>query len=118
MCAHSVCLPTPAQARELVRRHPDRMAVYKFDNLGDGVGVVAPATVGRADEVLTRTNLGPCTFFKDGGCELHGSALKPFEGQIAHHTRGWMPVRAVALSKWKGKQFQSVATSLAKHRGP
>lgn len=110
MCQHSVCLPTPAEARELVRQgYADRLGVYRF---ADGAGYVAPATVGHEGKTLPHTNFGRCTFSSEKGCELHGLGLKPWEGRHAHHSRPWQQIRLAAVMQWKGKQFESVAAQL------
>lgn len=112
MCAHSVCLPTPDEARNLIRKgYAARMAVYRFAP-GDEHAYVGPAVAGRAHEELPRTNMGPCSFFSDGLCELHDLGLKPLEGRLACHDRDWRIVRLEVQRTWKGKSFQSVAAAL------
>ena len=113
MCAHSVCVPTPDEARTLIRLgYADRLGAYKFNPFDDSASVVAPATVGYEGQLLSKTTLGPCTFYKEGLCELHPLGLKPFEGRIAHHDRPWLAVRAEVLKTWRGKSFQSVIHAL------
>lgn len=110
MCAHSVCLPTPSEARDLVKRYPGRMGAYVF---ADGAGYIAPATVGHEGKTLSHTRAGACTFHGEGGCELHDNG-KPLEGRLAHHTRPWQAVRLHVIQHWHGKQFESVRASLTR----
>jgi len=115
MCSTSVCVPTPKEARELIRLgYASRLGVYKCSPIDDSSSFIAPATVGREGEVLNKTTSGPCTFHKDGLCELHDKGLKPFEGRIAHHDRPWLEVRLQALKHWRGKTYQSVLHALSK----
>lgn len=118
MCSHSVCLPTPKEARELLRRgYALRMAVYQFKPGSDSDSYVGPATKGREDEVLNRTNYGACTFHKDGLCELHDLGLKPLEGRATHHDRDWREARLQVVKTWKGKAFESVSSQLNRLKG-
>lgn len=113
MCAHSTCLPTPDEARALIRAgHAGKLAVYRFNGPDDAHAYIAPAIVGRESEVLPRTNLGPCVFFAGGLCELHDAGLKPLEGRLAHHTRDWKAVRIEVMKTWRGKRFASVCAQL------
>jgi hypothetical protein len=107
MCAHSACVPTPAEARELMRRgYAARMAAYKPFGTDDQA-VVAPAVVGAEGGERRRTD-GRCTFHtEDGKCELHSLGLKPMEGRLAHHDRDWRAVRHAVNATWRGQQFRS-----------
>lgn len=96
MCEHSVCLPTPQEAASLLERFPTRMGKYRFD---DGREYTAPATVGFEGRVLSNTNMGSCTFHKNGLCELHNNG-KPLEGRLAHHDTPWQQVRLHVISTW------------------
>jgi len=107
MCAHSVCIPTPEEARELMRRgYVNRMSQYTFM---DGESYLAPSPAGLEGAHLSHTNMGACTFFKDGLCELHDKGLKPLEGRLANHDLQWQPIRFHVISQWRGKAFQSVS---------
>ena len=97
MCAHSVCLPTPQEAEQLLARFPTRMGKYQFD---DGRVYTAPATVGHEGETLPTTNVGACTFrLSSGLCELHDNG-KPLEGRIAHHNIPWQQARLHVIATW------------------
>ena len=113
MCARSTCVPTPEQARELIRRgYGARLATYEF-RLG-GPKLVAPAPRGREGaRGLPDTLQGACTFYRDGLCELHTLGLKPLEGQLAHHDRPWPPIRMHVASQWQhGRRFDSIVAAL------
>ena len=102
MCANSTCLPTPEEARELIRRgYGPPLAAYHFAQ-----SVVGPAPAGKEGWDLPHTLNGPCTFYKDGLCEIH--AIKPREGRLSRHDVPWLAVRFEVLSHWKGKAFESV----------
>ncbi len=113
MCNSSTCLPTPQEARELVRRgYGPRLATYRFMPDPARLAVLGPAPRGQEGaQDLPHTQAGPCTFFQDGLCELHALRLKPLEGRLAHHSIPWQPVRLHLLSHWKGRQFDSVASA-------
>lgn len=99
MCANSVCLPTPKEVGQLVKQgYGNRLATYQFDS---NSLYQAPATVGYENKILPRTNMGACTFFKNGKCELHDLGLKPLEGRLAHHSRPWQLVRLEVIKHWK-----------------
>lgn len=109
MCAHSTCLPTPDEARALIKAgFGDRLARYEFL---DGSRVVGPAPVDHDGSVLSMTDRR-CAFFKDGLCELHALGLKPMEGRLAHHTRDFRPIRHAVLATWKGKRYESICKAL------
>jgi hypothetical protein len=114
MCASSTCLPTPAEARELVRRgYGSRLATYRFEPDPQKLSFVGPAPAGmEGARDLPHTRTGPCTFFHGGRCDLHNPGLKPLEGRLAHHTRHWVPVRLHVAEHWRGKQFESVCAML------
>lgn len=118
MCANTVCLPTPEEARELAKKFPERMAVFKFEPGNDEYSYVAPGIAGREHEILNTTTGGACTFFANGKCELHDLGLKPLEGRLAYHDRAWQPVRLHVQSTWKGKAFASVHATLSRLRNP
>lgn len=117
MCEHSVCLPTPAEARSLVRAgYGEKMRRYEWvDKSGKTVVVVAPAMVGcdRTDKTMG----GSCSFYREGLCELH-EGMKPLEGRLAHHDRHWLPIRLAVLKHWPGKVGESVAKQLKTNRVP
>lgn len=119
MCAHSTCLPTPAEARELIRRgYGPRLATYAFGGVGSGREYVGPAPAGKEGaRALLSTRQGACTFYREGLCELHAVSLKPLEGRIAHHSRHWLPVRAEVQATWRGRQFDSVVAALNRLTG-
>jgi len=107
MCRRSVCIPTPDEARVLIRRYPQRMARYPNQN------VIAPRTVGGAAEAADTA--GRCTFHTDDGrCELHEVGLKPFEGRMACHDRNSDQIRWRAISHWAGRRYESVSKALDK----
>jgi hypothetical protein len=114
MCAESTCLPTPDEARELVRMgYGSRLATYDF---GAAIGrtdirFVGPAPKGHEGARDLRSPKGRCTFFtEDGRCEIHRH--KPLEGRLAHHTRNWQPIRVGMAAHWRGKRFDSVLAQL------
>lgn len=112
MCAGSTCLPTPDEARRLIRAgYATRLATYHFA----GLSFVGPAPAGREGALnLTHTRYGACTFFREGLCELHDKGLKPLEGRIAHHDRHWLDVRLEVEQHWRGRRFDSVLAALRK----
>lgn len=114
MCANTTCLPTPDEARALIRAgFGDRLATYRHPLLGwQMVGPAPKGMEGARD--LTDTKRG-CTFFDGQHCELHSIGLKPLEGRLAHHSRPWQPIRMHIASHWKGKRFESVVAMLNKH---
>jgi hypothetical protein len=118
MCNSSTCLPTPQEARELLRRgYAERLATYRFMPDPAQLAVLGPAPRGQEGaEDLPHTQAGPCTFFHNGLCELHDLRLKPLEGRLAHHSIPWQPVRMHLLSHWKGRQFDSVTTAWRRQR--
>lgn len=97
MCAHSVCLPTPKQALDLLRKYPDKMGAYEFE---DGAMYVAPATKGWLGHILPRTNVGGCVFFDGQKCELHDRGEKPLEGQLSGHGVPPLEVRAHVIKNY------------------
>lgn len=110
MCAHSTCLPTPDEARELIRRgYGPRLAAYHFE-----IEVVGPAPAGMEGRLdLRHTRYGACTFrTPDGLCELHELGLKPLEGREAHHDKPWLPVRLHVATFWTPDQFAALQDSL------
>lgn len=111
MCAHSSCVPTPDEARALIKRgYADRMACFMQSRDGVVSRYVAPRF--GADQAF-----GPCTFFRDGLCELHDIGLKPLEGRLAHHSLNPSVVRSEVLRHWRGKTFESVEKQLMRHVG-
>lgn len=116
MCARTTCLPTPDEARALIRAgFADRLATYRFWPQGAGMDYVGPAPAGQeGSRDLPNTKAG-CTFHKGGLCELHDLGLKPWEGRVAHHTRDSQPIRQAVMRSWKGKQFDSVVATLNAH---
>lgn len=110
MCEHSVCIPTPDEARALIRLDPRRMARYEFP----AGSVVAPAIKGKSGTLLS-TREGPCTFYGEHGCELHDKGLKPLEGRLARHDRPWLPIRMEVMKHWRGKRYESVAAQLERN---
>ena len=112
MCAHSTCLPTPDEARALIRAgFADRLATYQWLD-APGKRFVGPAPRGQdGARDLPHTRTG-CTFFDGRHCELHSLGLKPLEGRVAHHTRHWYPIRLHVQAHWRGKQFESVRAML------
>ena len=87
MCSRLSCIPTPDEARALVRVDPERMAIYR-DMTDEPVEYVAPAMTD-----------GRCTFLRNGRCELHGCG-KPTQGRLASHDRPEAPLRAYMLGLW------------------
>lgn len=115
MCEHSTCLPTPAEARELIRRgFADRLATYRFWPQPDKLAFVGPAPAGKEGADLSTTKQGACTFYVNGLCELHALGLKPLEGRLAHHDRPWLPIREHVAGQWRGMQFVSVKAALSR----
>lgn len=117
MCEHSTCLPTPDEARALIRAgHGARLATYAFAPDPSKLRFVGPAVRGsEGGRGLAHTRGGACTFYADGKCSLHDAGLKPLEGRLALHDRPWLPVRMHVAATWKGRQFDSVLAAL--HRG-
>lgn len=121
MCADSTCLPTPDEARDLIRRgFGARLATYRFHPDPEKLAAVGPAPAGREgarDLPMTKTGV-PCTFFDGQHCELHAAGLKPWEGRMALHDRPWQPIRMALLRSWAGRRFDSVVVALDnKQRG-
>ena len=113
MCASSTCLPTPDEARALIRAgFADRLATYKFSPHDTALRFVGPAPAGQEGARDVPHNRVACTFHKDGLCELHHIRLKPLEGRLAHHDRPWLPIREHVAGTWKGRKFHSVAAQL------
>jgi len=112
MCASSTCLPTPKEARELIRKgFAGRLSTYLFGE--KQVKVIGPSPKGyEGSRSLPNTIIGGCSFFSDGLCQLHALGLKPLEGRLANHSRDFVPVRVEVLSHWRGKQYESVLKSL------
>ncbi len=113
MCRHSACLPTPDEARTLIKAgYGPRLARYEWTT--DIPNAIGPALKGFEGHILHLTKGGPCTFhLEDGRCELHALGLKPLEGRLAHHDRNWMAVRAQVLKTWLGKRYESVRKRLS-----
>ena len=115
MCANSTCLPTPSEARDLIRAgYGQRLATYRFWPDPKRMAFVGPAPRGQEGARNLMHTRGGCTFFDGAHCELHSKGLKPLEGRLAHHTRPWEPIRLHMLTHWKGRQFQSVEAMLAR----
>ena len=117
MCAASTCLPTPEQARQLIRLgYAPRLATYSFPE--SEVRFVGPAPAGKEGaRDLPDTLQGRCAFHVDGLCELHAPGLKPLEGTLAHHDRHWLPIRMHMAAHWRGKRFDSVMALLERSSG-
>lgn len=115
MCAGSTCLPTPDEARALIKAgYGDRLATYRFAPDLEKLAFVGPAPKGQEGaRDLKHTRRG-CTFFDGKHCELHGLGLKPLEGRLAHHTRRWEPIRMGMAAHWRGKSFNSVLATLSR----
>ena len=114
MCMESTCMPTPAEARALMRAgHALRLARYEPRGT-DEHAFVAPAPRGLEGATLRTTNSGRCTFLSAGRCELHGSGLKPMEGRLALHDRPWPLVRKQVYVTWSGRRYASVRAMLDK----
>ena len=113
MCANSTCLPTPEEARALIRAgYGSRLATYRFQPDPERWAFVGPAPKGQEGARDLPHTMAGCTFFDGKHCELHDLGLKPLEGRLAHHTRPWQPIRLHMATHWKGKQFQSVLAML------
>jgi hypothetical protein len=113
MCQHSTCLPTPEGARALIRAgHGARLATYLLATDAGLRRFVGPAPAGLEGAADVPNTRGRCTFATDAGCELHASGLKPLEGQLAHHSRPWLPIRMQVGGEWRGRQFESVSAML------
>jgi len=104
MCANSTCLPSPEEARNLIKLgYGPSLAHYKF---GGGGELVGPAPLGMENQKnLPHTRFGPCTFFKNNLCTLHEKGLKPLEGRLAHHSLPWIPIRVHLLNLWTGERI-------------
>ena len=119
MCAASSCLPTPAEARALIRRgYGARLSTYAFAPDPESMRYVGPSPKGQEGaRDLWNTACAACTFHTDDGrCELHDLGLKPLEGRIAHHDRPFQQVRLHVMATWKGRQFESVRAALDRVR--
>jgi len=114
MCRHSTCLPTPAEARILIRRgYGPRLARYEWTHTDVLPNAIGPAPKEHEGKTLNSTLSGRCTFLTDDDrCELHALGLKPLEGRLALHDRSWIAVRREVLQHWKGKRYESVACGL------
>ena len=114
MCEQSTCMPTPGEARALIRAgHARRLARYEPRG-SDVYAFVAPAPTGHEGATLRTTNSGCCTFLSAGRCELHEPGLKPLEGRLAMHDRPWPLVRKQVYFSWSGKRYASVCAVLEK----
>ena len=113
MCESSTCLPTPDEALALVARGlGHRLATFAFEPDPAKYRCVGPAPAGQEGaRDLSHTRSGPCTFYRDGGCELHDSG-KPLEGRLAHHDRPWLPIRMQVLGEWKPKLYSATVSVL------
>lgn len=101
-------MPTPDEARALIKcQLGHRLSTYE----APGVSFVAPSIKGHEGvRGLPSTNLGPCTFYVEGLCQIHD--VKPAEGRMAMHGQDWLPVRMYVARTWAGKRFESVCKSL------
>ena len=100
MCEFSTCLPTEAEAQQLIDAgYGDRLATYRWPD--SPRAVTGPAPKGKEGQTLATTMSGACTFrLPDGRCELHDLGLKPLEGRLALHNRPWQMVRTEVLRHW------------------
>jgi hypothetical protein len=113
MCAHSVCLPTPEEARILIKRgYGPRLATYQLCPDPTQLVFVGPAPKGKEGARALPDTGAACTFYTDGECELHDLGLKPLEGRLAHHDRDPAPIRIHMSTLWRGKTFNSVLAKL------
>lgn len=118
MCANSTCMPTPDEARALIRSgYAARLACYE-PHPDEVHAFVAPAPAGLEGATLRSTHSGACTFYSDRGCELHAVGLKPLEGRLALHDRPWPSVRKQVYVLWSGRRYGSVRALLARHLPP
>jgi hypothetical protein len=86
MCALRPCWPTPDEAKAIEEAgYGDRMAETAIFHGDEMHTVRCPAPRGKAG-TFALEQTGPCTFFRNGRCELHRKGLKPKEGRLAHHT--------------------------------
>jgi len=113
MCEHSTCMPTPAEARALIRAgFGRRLTTYRFYPDPTRLAMVAPAPKGQEGAHDLPHSRACCTFFTAGKCELHNLGLKPLEGRLTHHDRDWLPIRMEVAGHWRGRQFDSVLATL------
>jgi hypothetical protein len=113
MCEDSTCMPTPDEARALIRAgYGARLATYQVQPDPERFAWVGPAPAGSEGARGLPDSKRGCTFHVGGRCELHNLGLKPWEGRMAHHSRAWQPIRLAAMRSWRGKQFVSVLATL------
>lgn len=87
MCSRRPCWPTPDEAKKIIDAgYGDKLMLDWWDadeNVGHDIYLVSPACVGSEGDNAPYWPETPCTFFKDGLCELHDLGLKPIEGRLA-----------------------------------
>lgn len=107
-------MPTPDEARDLIRAgYGERLATYRFEWRGQVFRLVGPAPAGHeGSRDRPDTLVGPCTFLRNGKCELHEPGLKPSEGRLASHDRDPFPIRLSVANTWTGKRIDSVLAAL------
>lgn len=115
MCRHRSCWPTPDEAKALIasgfgnRLMPDYWVGNRFDDEDANIMILAPA-----DEFYVRNGRtsswpdSPCSFLKNGKCELHALGLKPYEGRAAHHGMGENDLHWSAASAWNNAEAQAM----------
>lgn len=62
--------------------------------------ITSPAIRGREGQTVDASERGECVFLESGRCQLHGTAMKPLEGRLSHHSKPWHPVRAAVVKQW------------------
>lgn len=60
--------------------------------------LLSPAIVGLEGRTVTGNETGPCTFYKNGLCEVHDR--KPIEGRLSMHDNDWRTATLAALETW------------------
>ena len=90
MCTHHPCIPTPEEAKLLMRAGKGELLVcnWFYDERREGdIRYLQPALVGYQGCQAPFWVHGRCVFLSpEGLCQLHGTPMKPAEGRkVAHH---------------------------------
>ena len=84
VCQQRPCWPTPKEAQALLDKgYSDRLMLDHWGRLGSKGGniyLLSPAIAGYEKKGAPFLPLGQCTFYSEGGCEIH--ELKPIEGRL------------------------------------
>jgi hypothetical protein len=88
MCETTPCWGTPQEMKKIIDAGlGDRLGIVTWHGWGKS-DVLAPARRGDEGEEQRLSIFDrkmPCTFYREGKCELHDKGLKPIEGRTAIH---------------------------------